>query len=230
LKVVAVIVAAGRGERLKGSVSKQFIEIEGKSILLHTLEKFEQCPDVDEIVVVVPKLSVGEVRDKVNIEWCLKKVSAVVQGGTERYDSVQFGLKAVSANADIILIHDGVRPCVSVGLIERVIRACQQHGAVIVGVTPKDTIKEKSGNFVSKTLVRDSLIVVQTPQAFKRDLIMRAYEKASDKKTAITDDAALVEELTHPVAIIEGEYSNIKITSAEDLILAKALLKRKNQA
>lgn len=230
MKVAAVIVAAGSGERLKGSVSKQFIEIEGKAVLLHTLEKFQCCSSVDEIVVVVPESAVEQISHKVKYEWNLTKVSAIVQGGKERYDSVQMGLKSASEKTDIVVIHDGVRPCVSVKLIERVIRACQQHGAAIVGVTPKDTIKERYENFVSRTLVRDDLIAVQTPQAFKRDLIMRAYAETPDKKIVITDDSALVERLEHQVAIIEGDYSNIKITSAEDLILAKALLKGKKQA
>lgn len=225
MKVVAIIVAAGRGDRIGGPVSKQFIEINGKSVLLHTVEKFEQCSAIDEIVVVVPEAFVDSVLTSARQERRLNKVTAVVAGGNERYDSVWHGLEAAGEDTAIVVIHDGVRPCVSVELIERSVHACREHGAVIVGVPPKDTIKEKSADIVKKTLVRKDLVAVQTPQVFKRDLIYRAYQRAFAEGLTSTDDATLVENLGHPVAIVEGEYTNIKITSAEDLMLAKTLLK-----
>jgi 2-C-methyl-D-erythritol 4-phosphate cytidylyltransferase len=229
LRVVAIIVAAGRGERIGGEVSKQFIKIHGKPILLHTLEKFEQCPSIDEIVAVVPKAFVDRVQESIDHEWRLKKVAEVVAGGDERYDSVWQGLEAIGEDAGIVAIHDGVRPCISIELIEHSVRICRDCGAVIVGVPPKDTIKEKSGNTVRRTLNREDLVAVQTPQVFERNLIHRAYQRALKKGLKSTDDAALVEDLGHSITIVEGEYTNIKITSVDDLLLAKALLTKEDK-
>lgn len=229
MKVTAIIVAAGRGERFGGQVSKQFLEINGKPILFYTLEKFERCASIDEIVAVVPKDLVESLHTSVNRVWQLEKVTNIVQGGSERYNSVFEGLKVTKEDVEIVVIHDGVRPCVSIGLIERTVGACRQYGAVIAGVPPKDTIKERNGNIVRKTLVRSELVAVQTPQAFKRGLIFRAYRHALKIGLYNTDDAALVEELGHPVTIIEGEYTNIKITSADDLILAENIMKEEEK-
>jgi len=218
-------VAAGQGIRFGGRINKQFVKIHGMPILFHTLQKFEKSSVIDEIVIVVPNDFVESVRTELNQKWCLQKVIEVVSGGNERYDSVYNGLRATNEKADIIVIHDGVRPCISTDLIERSVKACREYSAVIVGVQPKDTIKEKSGIFVRKTFNRTQLVSAQTPQVFKRDLIFKAYEQAIKEGQDCTDDATLVENLGHPVAIIEGAYSNIKITSKEDLMLAETILR-----
>lgn len=225
-KVGAIIVAGGKGRRLKSPVSKQYIEIAGKPILRHTLEKFQACRQVDEIVVVLPASDVDRLKSTIDWEWKLTKVKHVVAGGQERYHSVWAGLQKLSENVEVVLIHDGVRPFVTQRMIKESIRAARQHGAAIVGVTPKDTIKTIADETIKRTLDRDTLILVQTPQTFRREIIVSAYRQAFADNQFATDDAALVERIGVSVRIVQGEYSNIKITSLDDLIFASALMER----
>lgn len=222
LKVAALIVAAGSGKRIGGDMPKQFIEIHGKPILQHTLEKFQNYDQVDEVIVILPRDYADDYEPVIRNEWGITKLLRVIPGGAERHDSVDAGLKAVTHSTDIILIHDGVRPFVSMRILRDSIKAADEYGAAVVGLTPKDTIKKVRGGFVEKTIARDQLLLAQTPQAFRREVILKANELAFQKNKFSTDDTALVEHMGHPIAIVEGEWRNIKITSPDDLLVAKA--------
>ena len=226
MRVAAIIAAAGRGERIGGPVNKQFVEIGGKPLLTYALEKFEACSTVAEVVVVVPSdwllFTSQEIVDKYQIQ----KVIRVLAGGKERQDSVFAGLKALQGDADTVAIHDGVRPLIKPEVIAQAVQLANESGAAILAVPPKDTIKEGKDGRVVRTLERSQVWVVQTPQVFKFDLIWEAYQKAFADGVYSTDDSALVERIGGEVKILEGDYSNFKITSAEDLELARLLLER----
>jgi len=223
-KVTALIVAAGSGKRIGGSVKKQFLEINKKPVLIHTLERFQHCKDVDDIIVVVPEDNIADIKDIIFNNSDLNKVKQIIPGGRERYFSVFEGLKAVPENTDYVAVHDGVRPLVTVEKISRVIQAANKYGSAILGVIPKDTIKSVESGFVDETVNRDTMITVQTPQVFKKEVLVEAYLHAFETKQFGTDDAALVENLGYRIFVVKGDYKNIKITSAEDVLIAEKLL------
>ncbi len=225
-KAAAIVVAAGQGKRFGRSTLKQFIEISGKPVLRHTLEKFEASEAITEIIVVVPPAEAIRIDLLCKNEWNVRKPHKVVAGGIERHDSVWAGLQALSEGVDLVAIHDGVRPFVSLETIRVSIEQAEKVGAVAVGVTPKDTIKEMGDGAIKKTLERSSLIAIQTPQVFRRHLIVRAYEQALLDGFVSTDDAALVERLGQTVYVVPGDYRNIKITSSDDLVIAEAFFKQ----
>jgi 2-C-methyl-D-erythritol 4-phosphate cytidylyltransferase len=217
-KVTAIIVAAGEGRRF-GS-AKQFALLRGQSVLDRSLAEYETHPEVDEIVIVLREQKGGsEYRKRYG------KVTAVVRGGARRQDSVARGLAGVDCRpADIVLVHDGVRPLVGREVISRVIAKTKECGAAIPAVPVDDTIKETAGGTVVRTLERHGLQRVQTPQGFAREVLARALQKAREDGFYGTDEAALVERTGHPVAVVAGDPRNIKITSPADLKIAEALL------
>lgn len=218
IKVSAIIVAAGAGKRF-GS-AKQFALLRGKSVLERSLEAFAAHPEVDEIVLVLPTDEAGARYRKRG-----GKVVAVVPGGEKRQDSVVRGLERLdSGPADIVLVHDAVRPLVSEEVISRVIAKARECGAAVAAVPVEDTIKEAAGGVVVRTLERQNLQRVQTPQAFAREVLERALRKAREDEFYGTDEAALVERTGHLVAVVSGDRRNIKITTAADLKIAEALL------
>ncbi len=223
-KVAAIIVAAGSGKRIGSDIPKQFLEIGGKPILRHTLEKFQSCSDIDEVIVILPDSLADEYASIIRHDWGITKLVQTIKGGAERHHSVAAGLNAIDESVDIILIHDGVRPFVSSRILRDSVKAAYEHGAAVVGLKPKDTVKKVAKGFVSATLPRDSLLLAQTPQTFRRDVILKANTLAFQQKRFSTDDAALVEQMGHPVAVVEGDWRNIKITSPDDLVLAAAFL------
>ena len=217
-KTSAIIVAAGKGSRMKADCPKQFIEVLGKPILYYTLKAFEKSK-IDDVVVVASKEYIDYVQKEIVEKYKLKKVSKVIQGGNERYESVYKGLTLLG-DSDYILVHDGARPFVEVDMINRVIREVAVSDAVIVGVKSKDTVKiVNAEGIVEMTPDRNYVWNIQTPQAFAYDLLKNAYDIiVSENYTAITDDAMVVEYATkQPIKVIEGSYSNIKITTPEDL-------------
>lgn len=219
-----IIVAAGKGRRMGTEISKQFLPLAGKEILAHTVERFEEAPAVDAIVLVAGANALTDVE---NLTQCYgwKKVRAVVEGGKERQDSVRNGLSALPADTEIVLIHDGVRPFVTREMIENSIRKAWETGACVVGVPAKDTITVcDEGGFAVKTLDRSTLWQIQTPQTFRRELILQAYDYAQKENFMGTDDASLVMGMGAPVQVIMGDYGNIKITTQEDLLIAEAFL------
>ena len=223
----AIIVAAGAGKRFGSSLPKQFVELNSKPVLAHAIEKFENCPAIDEIIVVVSCDYLKYVKTKIINCYGFKKIKAVVSGGNTRQDSVFNGLKVTDENAEIIAIHDGARPLVPSDAITASIECAKAEDACILGVKTNNTIKILDDNgFVIGTPNRDILYEIQTPQTFKRELIFFAYEKAAEDNFIATDDSALVERLGARVKIIEGSYQNIKITTEEDMLLANLIYNR----
>ena len=212
--ISAIVLAGGRGKRMNYHKSKQFIEIKGKPVLVYTLEKFIYNKSIDEVILVLPE-------DEV--DYCIK-VDRIVIGGKERQDSVFNALEAME-KANIVLIHDGARPFISEKIIEEGIKYANIYGAAAPGVTPKDTIKIKNEDNISvDTPDRNTLVAVQTPQCFKYDEIYQCHRKIKEENAIVTDDTSVVERYGHKVYLYEGDYTNIKITTPEDLILAERLI------
>jgi 2-C-methyl-D-erythritol 4-phosphate cytidylyltransferase len=226
MRVVALIPAAGRGIRMGGKRSKASLPLGGIPLLRHTLQKFERCPQVDEVLPLVPPQEVSFWTDEIGCSSKLKKVQRILAGGAERQDSVFLGLKAIAGNADWVIIHDGARPFVPPELIERVLSETLRWKAVVAALPAWETIKDVSPEMqIRSTQDRSSLWLVQTPQAFEYGLIAHAHEKARKEQFCGTDDACLVERLGIPVRVVEGSRFNFKITTPDDLILGEALLK-----
>ncbi len=227
-KVSAIIVAAGKGKRMEQNYNKQYIHLEGKPIVAHTLQHFEDHPEIDEIVIVVGEGEVEFCRENIVEKYNLSKVKIIVEGGKERYHSVYNGIKAVSKACEVVLIHDGARPFVTGEIINESIASANAYGCSIVGMPVKDTIKIiNEEGFVKDTPKRENLWLVQTPQTFKKEIILQAHQKREIENLSVTDDAMLVEALGGRVKMIRGSYENIKITTPEDLEIGQAILKRR---
>jgi 2-C-methyl-D-erythritol 4-phosphate cytidylyltransferase len=229
MKTIAIIAAGGRGKRIEevhpeGKLPKQFLMLKDKPILAHTVDKFERCGLVDEIILVVPEGYLEYCSQVIVDKYGFKKVRKVICGGKERQDSVYLGLKACPNNASIVVIHDGVRPLISLDKISESIKICQKKNAVVLAVPVKETIKRVEHGNIITTLDRDKIWLTQTPQIFEYKLIWDAYKKAEEDNFVGTDDSALVERLGFNVTILEGDYRNIKITTTEDLQIAEKLL------
>lgn len=221
-KIGAVIVAAGRGERM-GGVDKILALLGGKPVLAWSVDLFQQCRLIDQIVVVVNQQSLSRCQQLV-AERGWSKVTKVCIGGRRRQDSVAAGLSQLN-RCQWVVIHDGARPLVTESLIEQGLKAAEETGAAVAAVPVTDTIKTAgSDRVVQQTLPRDNLWAVQTPQVFRFDIITEAYRQA---KTEVTDDASLVEQLGGKVKLYMGSYDNIKITTPDDLALAEWMLYHK---
>lgn len=224
MKTVAIIVAGGSGKRIEGNLPKQFLMLDGKPILAHTIEKFERCDLVDEIILVVPERYLDYCSQAIVDKFGFGKIRRITCGGEERQDSVYSGLEVCYDSTSIVSIHDGVRPLVAPEIVAGSIQLCRQKKAVIVAVRTKDTIKRVESGLVTATLDRRDLWLVQTPQVFEYKLILEAHKKAREENFIGTDDSVLVERLGCKVAVLEGNYNNIKITTVEDLLVAEKLL------
>lgn len=221
----AIIVAAGKGKRMGTKISKQFLKLEGKEILAHTLDVFETTEMVDEIIIVTGQEDICYIQEEIVEKYGYQKVKKVVAGGKERQDSVKNGMLALSSPITIVLVHDGVRPFIRKADIEATILQAEQTGACILGVRAKDTIKRcRKDQVVEETPNRNFLWYIQTPQTFRKDILFSAYEKAEADGFYGTDESSLVERTGFAVQVVEGHYDNIKITTAEDLLVAKAFL------
>lgn len=222
MSVGVVIPAAGQGKRMGGEVSKQFLLLDNQPIFIHTLRQFELHPSIDEVILVMKHDEISETASLLK-QYGINKVKKIVPGGRERQESVYFGLK--HCQCDTILIHDAVRPFISSKAIDRLLKEMSVSKAAIVAVPVKDTIKQVNEQLeVVATPDRSLLYSVQTPQAFDRELIMEAHQQAASDECWATDDSMLVERLGVPVKVVEGEYTNIKITTPEDLVLAEKIL------
>lgn len=225
----AVIVAAGKGRRMGTEISKQFLPLCGKEILAHTVEKFEKAACIRDIILVTGGDALQDVRQMVQ-EYGWKKIISVTEGGKERQDSVFLGLQQVPQDTEIVLIHDGVRPFVTEEILERSIAAAKETGGCVAGVPAKDTIKVcDAEGFAIATPDRSTLRQIQTPQTFRRKEILAAYEKAKADGFLGTDDASVAGHSGFPVRVIMGSYSNIKITTKEDLLIGAAFLKEETE-
>jgi len=226
-KVTVIVPAAGKGIRMNHSLPKQFLPIGGKPILAHTLLNLNRIPDVDSIIVVVNEGRIRWCREKVVNRFGIEKVKKVIKGGSTRQQSVSNGLKSLEESTRIVVIHDGARPFITVDILRRVVDKAKRYGAAICAIPVQDTLKKVADNTqVESTSNRNSLWLVQTPQAFLSSLLLKAYEKALTDGYEGTDDSAVVERLPHPVKIVEGSPLNIKVTTPQDLILAEAILER----
>jgi len=222
--VSAIIVASGKGIRMKGSMRKQYLDLSGRPVLAHSIMTFDSCGLVDEIFLVIPKEDVEYCQNKILSLLDLNNQINLVCGGAKRQDSVYNGLKAITKNTDIVVIHDGVRPFIQPEEIEECILVSKKYGACILGTPASDTLKRvDKSDIIETTLSRENIWLAQTPQVFRFDLILKAHETARRDGYVGTDDASLVERLGEDVKIINGGRFNIKITKKEDLAIAKAM-------
>ena len=222
---VAIIAAAGQGTRMGGKRAKQFLELAGIPVIIHTLKRFEQCEVIQEIIVVLPAQESAEFLSLAD-KYGLRKLAKVVPGGITRAESVLRGLRAVrEATVEIVAVHDGVRPFVTPEEITRTVEAARAHEAAILVAAVTDTIKEVESEQVARTLKRGQVRRALTPQCFRYSVLRRAYEQADVLDPDLTDDSVLVERLGTKVAIVEGNPHNIKITQPQDLAIAEVLLR-----
>lgn len=225
MNIGVIIAAAGQSKRL--GHNKVLMDLGGKIVLLYSLEQFIKIPSLSQVVIVVRAQDEIEVRDILKNQEYVASTIQIVVGGKERQDSVYAGLKALKS-CNIVAIHDGARPFISYELIDKLIGEAIQDGAVIPASPVKETIKVVKEGYVESTLPREFLWSVQTPQVFKYELIIEAYEKAYNDNFYGTDDASLVERLGYKVKITPGEYTNVKITTREDLEIAQRYLRLLN--
>ena len=221
--ISAIIIAGGKGKRMGAKISKQYIELNGKPILYYTLKRFVDCEGIDKIILVLPKDEI-EYCNKEILEKYSLKVDMIVEGGKERQDSVYNALQKIN-DSEIVLIHDGARAFVSERVIKDGIKYAKIYGAAAPGVMPKDTIKVVDENgFSDSTPDRSKLLAIQTPQTFKLEIIKECHEKVKENNISVTDDTMVVEMYNNKVYLYNGEYTNIKVTTPEDLILAERLI------
>ncbi len=207
--------------------AKQFLELAGIPIIIHTIRAFEQCEVIDEIILVLPARDAPGFLALIK-RFQLRKIAKIVTGGKTRADSVLRGLRAIRTVPNIVAVHDGVRPFVTVDEIASTVRAADQHGAAILVAPTTDTIKEVDGSVVVRTVPRSRLRHALTPQCFRYDLLRKAFEGVDTGDPQLTDESSLVEKLGVPIAFVEGSARNIKITQPEDLAIGEALLKFKH--
>ena len=226
-EVGVIIVAAGRGTRMGTKESKQYLMLKSKPIIVHTLEKFHQHPLISQIVLVTGKADIARCESWIK-QYGLQDNVQVVEGGNERQHSVYQGLRAIST--PWVLVHDGVRPFVADEHITSCFVTAKEYGAAVLAVPVKDTSKQvnEHGEVIG-TPKRESLWAIQTPQAFRASDLARAHEKASLEGFVGTDDAMLIERLGMQVKVVEGDYSNVKITTPDDLIYAEFITSRNNK-
>ena len=224
MPAVAIVPAAGLGKRLKASRHKSFVLLGNRPILFWTLRAMEKSRAIDRIVVVAHREDLPATQKLIE-RYRFRKVTSVVPGGRTRTDSVYRGLQALPSETKWVIVHDGARPLATPRVFEETLAAAQKTGSAIAAIPVVPTIKEASGPWVSRTLERNRLWAVQTPQAFRRDLLDRAHARARRKKWKATDDAVLVEALGRRVRIVMGDSRNIKVTTPEDVVIAQALLK-----
>jgi 2-C-methyl-D-erythritol 4-phosphate cytidylyltransferase len=224
--VTAIIVAAGVGKRMGQATPKQFLPLLGQPLLAHTLIPFEAVQEVGEIIVLVPTGWEEHCRSVVIEKNGFKKVSKVISGGKARQDTVYIGLKEAATTSDVVVVHDGVRPLVTEALIQISIKTAADCGAAVVAIPLTDTLKQVTlDGLIRRTLKREGLWLVQTPQTFQKEIILEAYEGAFRDHFSGTDDAALVERAGFPIKIVPGSAMNLKITTPEDFRLAEIFLR-----
>jgi len=216
-----IIPAAGQGKRMGMGINKQYILLNDKPIIIHTIEKFINISWISEIVLVVHPNEINKMNDL--LDKYQIKVKSVIPGGKERQDSIYNGLEYI--DSDWVMVHDGARPFISKESLESLYHTVKEKNAVALGVPVKDTIKiiDDSG-IITNTPNRKSLWAIQTPQAFRLSLLKESYQKAKEEEYIGTDDASLVERTGQEVSVLQGDYRNIKITTIDDLIIAKAIL------
>lgn len=226
MRAVAVVPAAGRGKRFGGQVEKQFRSLAGRPLVAHVLLVLEQCPSIEEIILVVPPERLDRCRDEILSTYPGAKPTALVAGGERRQDSVLAGVLRSDPRAELILVHDGARPFLTGDLVSRTLEAAARTGAALAAVPLVDTLKEVDPTgLCRRTIPREGLWCAQTPQAFRRPLLLEALERARQEGVLGTDEAALVERLGRPVEVVEGSRFNIKVTQPEDFLWGETYLR-----
>ena len=218
----AIIAAGGRGTRFNSDRPKQFLELLGKPVITHTLERFERCDAIDDVVLVLPEEAINEFMPVAEAAGC-KKLRRVVVGGSTRAESVRNGLDAVDPACDVVAVHDGARPLVTSGEITAVVDRATSSGAACLVTPVTDTVKTVGDGLITGTVDRSKLRRALTPQAFRYDILRRAFE-GGELGDDVTDECSLVEKLGVPIATVEGDPRNIKITRPEDIVVAEAYL------
>ena len=222
--VIGIVVAAGSGSRMGTGTKKQYLLLNDKPLLIHTLEVMEAQNKINGIILVVPSADIDFCKELIK-EYSIKKILCIVSGGDSRGVSVYNGLQAVPEDSEFVVVHDGARPFLSQKVLEEVIETAKAEGAAIVGVPVKDTIKQANASgLIQQTLERSSLWAIQTPQVFEKELLLKCYKRAFKENLQGTDDAFIVESYGYPVKIVHGDYKNIKITTKEDLEYAEYLI------
>jgi len=229
VRAAAIVPAAGRGERLGGAVPKSLVQLAGRPLVQYALTTLQEVAEIETVAVAAPADSIRQIQELARAAG-LTKVVAVVPGGADRQGSVAAGLAALPPGPDLVLIHDGARPFLSRRLASEVIAAAARDGSATAALPVSETVKRAEDGWVRETLDRLSLHRIQTPQAFRRALLEQAHEAASREGFRGTDDAVLVERLGSPIRLVLGDPINIKVTVPEDLILAEAMLSRKQDA
>lgn len=228
MKVYAVIVAAGMGTRMGSQTTKQLMKLSGYPVLYHTLRAFEETECVDGMVVVVREDEKQFIKEAIIEQYCIEKVIGIVTGGATRTESVYQGIAYIQGEA-LVLVHDGARPLVTGEEIQRVINALKEHDGAVLGIPSKDTIKtvDEQGRIIN-TLDRSALWQVQTPQGFRKEILLKGYE-AIKTNTTIYDDASLLEGIDGvDVVMVEGYSTNIKITTPEDMMIGEAIIYKRS--
>jgi 2-C-methyl-D-erythritol 4-phosphate cytidylyltransferase len=225
MKVAAIIPVAGSGKRFASTIPKQFLEMAGRPIIAVTLQKILATSQIDQVVLVCARTTRGQMEKLVTAIPGFAAKGTIVTGGDERQDSVYNGLKILPENTELVLVHDGVRPLISTKILANSIRVAQREGACVAAVPAKDTIKRVHDKLVVETLHRDELWLIQTPQTARYDWLMQAHQQARRHKFNGTDEASLLEWQGFPVKVIQGDYFNLKITTPEDLKIARLLFK-----
>lgn len=225
-KCTAIVLAAGQGKRMNSTIQKQFLEVKGYPVLYYALKCFQDSVLISDIILVTGKDVVSYCKEEIVKKYGFSKVSAVIEGGKERYDSVYAGLLACE-DSEYVFIHDGARPFITEEILERGLEGVKKTGACVIGMPSKDTVKIADENgCVKETPDRKQVWNIQTPQIFSYNLIKEAHESIRKKDmSVITDDAMVVEQETgSKIILAEGSYKNIKITTPEDLLIAEAFL------
>lgn len=225
MRIAAIVPAAGTGRRFNKSFPKQFLSLREKPILAHTIQKIHDCDLINEIFLIVSKDKVRYCAEEIVRKNNFSKIQKIVIGGIKRQESVYNGIKELDSDIDLVVIHDGVRPFVNSRVFLEVIEEAREYGAATVAVPEVDTIKEVSPEgMVVRTLNREHIWKALTPQAFKFDILKKAFEKAFKEGYYATDDASIVEWAGYQVKIVKGSQCNIKITTQEDLALGEIML------
>ena len=227
-KPTAIIVAAGRGERFGGATRKQYTQLGGKPVLAWTLQAFESTSLIGDIVLVVHKRDMTSARRNIVERYGYRKVVALVEGGETRQASTWNGLQTVEDRTGVVLVHDGVRPLVDEGLIHDVLAAARKHGAAAAAIPESDTVVRTQDHVLVEPLDRSSICRMQTPQAFRFELLYEAMEALVRRDTFdATDESSIVHDAGHVVRLVPGRAENLKITTAEDLVIAEAYLRQR---
>lgn len=228
MKIAAIIPAGGSGLRMGYKIPKTYLTFDSMPIIVHTLRLFQDSDLIDDVYLVIQEKDKEYAQKEVVEKFTLTKVRAIIGGGKERQDSVNNALSYLCPEHEFVVIHDGVRPLVGKEILEKTIQVGIEEGAAITGVPVKDTVKSLNKHgMIKKTIDRKNLFLIQTPQVFKKEVIVEAYQAAYQAQYYGTDDSSLVERIGIPVKMVEGSYENIKITTPEDLMLAEFIAQRR---